>query len=301
MKILVQLPDLIEDAVMITPAIENIMKNNRSADITIVGSSVTSQLFIKDERIKSVVVDESNKSIFRLISLIRLARSLEEQDLVISFKNNFTSKFFLFFVSCDNKINYEENQSNTHKVEKYNSFVNNILKSEYEAGDLMLRVKPQWYKKPTFGIHPGSTYANVKRWDAKEFAKVAVKLSTKYDIILFGGKNEIDICHDIEEELKSNGINNYQNLAGKTTVTTLAEKIAGLDLFLTIDSGPMQIAGVYRVNTIVVPTSYDKINQISQWKNPLETIVYKEIDVYDEEEIEDYTATAEDVFKALNL
>lgn len=300
MKLLVELPELIEDTIMITPAIENLLKHYKDAEVTFVGSSISSQLFLNDRRVKSLIVDETNKSIFGLVSIFRLASKIGEQDLVVSFKNSFFSKFFLFFIKSEKKVNYVENKKNIHKVEKYNNFINSVINTDHKAGDLMLTFKPHWYKKPTLGIHPGSTYANVKRWNAKEFAKIAIKLSSKYDIVLLGGKNEIDITHDIEEELKLSGIENYENLAGKTTIPQLVEKIAGLDLFLTIDSGPMQIAAVYRVNTIVVPTSYDKIEQRCQWNNPLETIIYKHIDPYCEEE-QDHTPTSEDVLRLFNF
>lgn len=301
MKLLVELPDLIEDTIMVTPAIENLIKHHRGAQITLVGSAVSAKLFEKDVRISKVVVEDTSKSIFSLLSLFRTARGLGEQDLVISFKNSFFTKFFMFFVQCENKVIYEDIHKDCHNVEKYNEFMNKTLDTDYTAGDLMLRVKPQWFKKPTFGIHPGSTYANVKRWPSQEFSKVALALAHKYDIVLLGGKNEIDICEDIENQLKENGIENCTNLAGKTSVIDLAEKIAALDLFLTIDSGPMQIAGIYRVNTLIIPTSYEKIEQRNQWKNPLETIVYKYIDPYSDEEHKDFTPNAQDVLDLLKV
>lgn len=303
MRILIELPQLIEDTILLTPAIENLLKHYKDAEFTFVGTQVTAKLFSKDTRIKTLITNENSKSLFALLSLIRVARKVKEQDLVISFKEDFTSKFFLFFVSSKNKVFYKEENQNIHKVQKYNNFLNKVIKNDYKAGDLMLRFKPQWYKKPTFGIHPSSVFSGSKRWDAKEFAKVAIKLSSKYDIILFGGKSEIDIVLDIEEELKANGIKNYENLAGKTTLPDLVEKIAALDMFLTIDSGPMQIAAVYRVNSIIIPSSYSKIEQVCQWKNPLENIVYKEEDEFCDidEEHQDCMPTAQDVFKALNL
>ena len=299
MKLLVELPELIEDTVLITPAIENLLKHYRGAEVTFVGSSVSTQLFSKDERVKNLVVEETSKSLFTLISLFRMAKSFDEQDLVISFKDGFLSKFFVYFVNAKKKVTYTSNNKDIHQVEKYNNFVNETLDTSYKAGDLMLHFKPQWFKKPTFGIHPGSTYADVKRWPPQEFAKVAVALSAKYDIVLLGGKNEVDICSVIEEELQANGITNYENLAGKTSVADLVEKIAALDLFLGIDCGPMQLAAVYRVNSIILPTSYDKIEQRNQWKNPLETIVYKEVDPYEDEP--DYTVQAQDVLKLFKL
>jgi heptosyltransferase-2 len=256
---------------MVTPAIENLIKHHRGAQITLVGSAVSAKLFEKDVRISKVVVEDTSKSIFSLLSLFRTARGLGEQDLVISFKNSFFTKFFMFFVQCENKVIYEDINKDCHNVEKYNEFMNKTLDTDYAAGDLMLRVK------------------------------VALALAHKYDIVLLGGKNEIDICEDIENQLKENGIENCTNLAGKTSVIDLAEKIAALDLFLTIDSGPMQIAGIYRVNTLIIPTSYEKIEQRNQWKNPLETIVYKYIDPYSDEEHKDFTPSAQDVLDLLKV
>lgn len=301
MKILIELPDLMEDTVMITPAIENILKHHRGASFTLVGSAVSTQLFQKDKRIWKVVEEDTSGSIFSLLSLYRTASSLGEQDLVISFKNSFFTKFFMYFVKSENKVIYEDSQNEAHNVQRYNEFMNTTLEADYDAGDLMLRVKPQWFKKPTFGIHPGSTYADKKRWSSSQFAQVATALSKKYDVVLLGGRNEIDICQDIESQLKANGVENCTNYAGKTSVVDMVEKVAALDLFLTIDSGPMQVAGIYRVNTLIIPTCYENIEQRNQWKNPLETIVYKHIDPYSEEETEDYTPTVQDVLDILKV
>lgn len=96
MKLLVELPDLIEDTIMVTPAIENLIKHHRGAQITLVGSAVSAKLFEKDVRISKVVVEDTSKSIFSLLSLFRTARGLGEQDLVISFKNSFLLSFLCF-------------------------------------------------------------------------------------------------------------------------------------------------------------------------------------------------------------
>lgn len=301
MKLLVELPELIEDTVLVTPAIENLLKHHRNAEVTFVGSSVSTKLFENDKRVKNLIVGDTSNSIFSLITLFVTARSVGNQDLVVSFKNGFYTKFFLYFISCENKYSFVDDGSTIHKVEKYNNYINTVLNEEYKAGDLMLRFKPQWYKKPTFGIHPGSTYADVRRWDTKEFAQVALSLSSKYDIVLLGGRNEKDICEDIETSLRENGVENVQNFAAKTSISDLVEKIAGLDLFLTIDSGPMQIAAVYRVNSIIVPTTYKYIDQISQWNNPLETIIYPK-DEFDEGYSEEgFNPNAQDVLKLFNI
>ena len=81
---------------------------------------------------------------------------------------------------------------------------------------------------------------------------------------------ETDIAKDIENELIENNITNYQNLAGKTTIPELIEKIAGLSLFITNDSGPMHVAAAYKVKTAAIFWTYQdlkkQINGIIQMK-----------------------------------
>lgn len=88
---------------------------------------------------------------------------------------------------------------------------------------------------------------------------------------------ETDIAKDIEEELIKNGILNYENLAGKTTIPELIEKIAGLDLFITNDSGPMHVAAAYKVKTIAIfgPTKFSETNQ---WNNEKGKIITKNLE-----------------------
>ena len=131
-------------------------------------------------------------------------------------------------------------------------------------------------KNKLLGINPGATYGNSKRWYPRKFADVARDLSSEYDIIIFGGPEEKDIAADIEKHLIENGVKNYQNLAAKTSIAELINKIANLDLFVTGDSGPMHLAAAFQVPTVTIfgPTN-DK--ETSQWMNEKSIIVKKNL------------------------
>jgi heptosyltransferase-2 len=123
------------------------------------------------------------------------------------------------------------------------------------------------------GINAGATYGSAKRWYPEKFAEVIKVLSKKYSVILFGGAGEIEINSDIEQmaDIK------LQNLAGKTSIQELAENIAGLSLFITNDSGPMHIAGAFKIPTVAIFGSTNHI-ETNQWKNSRQEIVRKNIE-----------------------
>lgn len=263
---------------MATPAIENLIKTYPDAQITLLGSFVSTQAFQGYPNIKKVIVDDTKKSGNRYKNLISLAKSIGRVDLAISFRRSISSKFMMFFIKAKKKFNYRRlTKKEIHLCIRYNDFVNKVLNLKNEVGDLKLYFKPFNYGKPTLGINPGATYGSAKRWYPEEFAKIAIEMSKKYDIVIFGGPSETNIAKDIENELVSKGITNYQNLAGKTTIPELIEKIAGLDLFITNDSGPMHIAAAYKVKTVAIfgPTKFTETNQ---WNNPNGEIVTKNLD-----------------------
>ena len=277
-EIFIEIPSWLGDAIMATPAIENLIKTYPDAQIILLGSFVSTQAFQGYPNIKRVIVDDTKKSGNRYKNLISLAKSIGRVDLAISFRRSISSKFMMFFIKAKKKFNYRRlTKKEIHLCIRYNDFVNKVLNLQNEVGDLKLYFKPFNYGKSTLGINPGATYGSAKRWYPEEFAKIAIEMSKKYDIVIFGGPAETNIAKDIENELVSKGITNYQNLAGKTTIPELIEKIAGLDLFITNDSGPMHIAAAYKVKTVAIfgPTKFTETNQ---WNNPNGEIVTKNLD-----------------------
>jgi heptosyltransferase-2 len=277
-KIFIEIPTWLGDAIMATPAVENIIKTYPKAHITLLGSFVSTQAFKDFSNIERIIVDETKKQGNRYINLIKLAKSIGKVDMALSFRRSFSSKFMMFFIQAKQKYQYKRlSKEQIHQAIRYNDFVNFSLQTQHKTRDLKLYYTPFKYSKPTLGINPGATYGSAKRWYPKEFAKVAIALASKYDIVIFSGPGETDIANDIEQELIQNGIRNFKNLAGKTSIAELIERIAGLSLFLTNDSGPMHIAAAYKVKTVAIfgPTRFKETNA---WNNPNEHIVTKNLE-----------------------
>jgi len=278
MKLLIELPTWLGDCVMATPAIENIVNFYNDAEITFVGSFVSIESMKSHPKVvKTVVLDKKYRN------LIKISRELGDFDVFFSFRSSTRSKFLKFLISAKNKYQFDKNKyQNRHQVKKYNNFVNDGLNTNFSAGKLVLhnnhsKLNIQNSSLQLLGINPGASYGSAKRWHPEEFTKVASELSSQYDIVIFGGPNEVDIAADIEKGLIDSGVKNYQNFAGKTTIPELLDRISRLDLFITGDSGPMHVAAAFQVPTVAIfgPTKDD---ETSQWMNKKSLIIKKNLD-----------------------
>lgn len=272
MKILIELPTWLGDCIMALPAIDSLLSKYPDAEVTMVGSFVSTELFKAHPRVGRVVVDTTKKGGSRFINICRLARELGPHDLALSFRSHIFSNLLLWLSGSKQRHVYIRKGVAGHQVERYQQFVNRAVGSDAAPGEIALPYAAVRYRRTTLGINPGAAYGSAKRWYPEKFAEVASVLSERFDIIIFGGPCETDIAADIETELRRRNVKNVTNLAGKTTIPELCERIGGLELFITGDSGPMHIAAAYRVPTVSLfgPTRHD---ETCQWGNPRSVII----------------------------
>lgn len=276
-KVLIEVPTWLGDCVMTTPAIENIIKTYPEVQITIFGAFVSTAIFEEHPNVQKIVLDKSKKSSSRLKWIYNRAKELGEFDAALTFRRTFFSRLFIWFTKAKTKGYYRRYTKETiHQAIRYNDFVNKTFKLETKTQDLKIYFEPFSYEKPTLGINPGASYGSAKRWYPEKFAKVASELSKRYNIVIFGGPAEVDMANDIEAELKKSDVP-CENIAGKTSIKELCQKIGGLNLFVTGDSGPMHVAAAFKVPTVAIfgPT---KDKETSQWMNPQGVIVKKEME-----------------------
>ena len=274
MKILIELPTWLGDTVMATPAIENLTNYFNESEITLLGSLVAIEALKNHPNVTKTYVLEKN-----YFNLYKTIKSFNEFDVFFSFRSSLRSKFIKFYISSKSKYQFDKKKYiKDHQVEKYNNFINDSLNINTFASKLILHTKERNTdgKNKLLGINPGASYGSAKRWYPKEFADVAIDLSSQYDIIIFGGPDEKDIANDIEKYLIEKGVDNYQNLAAQTTIKELIIQISYLDLFITSDSGPMHLAAAFQIPTVAIfgPT---KDNETSQWMNEKSIIVKKNL------------------------
>ncbi len=290
MKILIILPNWLGDAIMATPAIELLASHYPSVRFTFVGSYASIEALKHHPLCERAVVDKTKKASNRFMATYKLAANLGEFNLGVTFRNQLHSSLLLRFtktVVCISRQSWHSMfllshtpkiPTNQHLVKQYSQLA--MIDSDNWNGNiphLTLYIKPKQFVKPTLGINAGATYGSAKRWYPERFAEVSREFSDRFDIIIFGGPNEVEMANEIESNLISFGVKNYINLAGKTNIEELCANIAGCSLFVTNDSGPMHVAAAYQVPTVAIfgPTRY---KETSQWMNEKSKIVRHEMD-----------------------
>jgi len=285
MRILIILPNWLGDAIMTTPAIELLSQAYPTARFTFVGSYVSIEALKYHPKCELAIIDETKKASSRLLATYKLANKLGEFHFALTFRNQLHSSLLLRFtktvVTLAKKswhsmflLSHTPTISNKeHLVRQYAKLAMINTNIKYELPTLKLYIEAKKFSKPTLGINAGATYGSAKRWYPERFGEVGAEFSSTYNIIIFGGPNEIEMAQEIENDLKQRGITNYINLAGKTDIKELCSHIGGCSLFITNDSGPMHIAASYQVPTVSIfgPTKY---TETSQWANEKSIIVH---------------------------
>ena len=276
MRVLIELPTWLGDAVMTTPAIESIISNYKNVEITIIGSNISTEVLKNHPKITHHFILEKN-----YLKFYKFAKKIGKFDKFFSFRESFRSKILKLFISSEEKFQFNKSKyANLHQVEKYSKFVNKSLGVKLPTHKLKIYTeklsKNKKNKRPIVGINPGASYGSSKRWLPEKFAEVAAEISVDYDILIFGNINEVEIGKEIEKKLKERNIKNYQNLSGRTSFQQLLSSIMNLDLFVTGDSGPMHLAAAFEIPTVAIfgPTNP---NETSQWMNKKNIIVKKNL------------------------
>lgn len=290
MKILIILPNWLGDAVMATPAIELLAIHYPDANFTFMGSYASIEALKYHPRCKNAILDETKKAKNRIKATYELAKKIGSFDMAISFRDQIHSSLLLRLtgsVICIAKYSWHSMFLLSHtpniKTDKHLSkqyaelAMTNTDSWDGNTPKLKLYIEPKRFEKQTLGINAGATYGSAKRWYPERFAQVAYEFSDRYNIIIFGGPNEVMVANEIESCLKSLGVKNYTNLAGKTTIKELCENIGGCSLFITNDSGPMHVAAAYGVPSVAIfgPTKH---TETSQWMNEKSKIVRHEME-----------------------
>jgi len=283
-KILIRGVNWLGDAVMTLPAIRSLRIANRNSAISLLLKPSVAPLFEKDPNIDEVIIYEER---FRtLTGKALLSNRLRKKAFSKAFllQNAFDAALLALLAGIPERIGYgrdgrsfmltkpakfTDDDRKHHHIDYYLNLLRSTgMKAEYSIPyifqsleeRLKARESLSKLKRPVLGINPGAAYGSAKRWMPERFAEVADWFIRDMggSVVIFGGKNEEYIAHEIEILAAKNRGNlkeAYQesviiNFAGKTSLRQLISLISECDALITNDSGPMHIS--YAVGTPLV-------------------------------------------------
>ncbi|TAE00904.1 MAG: lipopolysaccharide heptosyltransferase II [Bacteroidetes bacterium] len=264
-KILIIRLSSIGDIILTTPLIRAVRKQFPEAEIDFLVKTEFSDLLKYNLQINKIIKFDKNLKIKGLNELKNQIQA-QKYDWIIDLHKNLRSRYLVFFSNAKLITNYSKQYWYRtllilFKINLYPKpikkvylhyfdavSVANIIDddqgteiffSEKENQNYLQIIENQGYKnqKPILAICPAAS-ANTKKWLSDGFAKVADHFAKKYEIVLLGGKADIEICEEVRSKMQSKAI----NLAGKTNLLESAVLLKNSVALVCNDTGMMHLA-----------------------------------------------------------
>ncbi|HVR72447.1 MAG TPA: glycosyltransferase family 9 protein [Vicinamibacteria bacterium] len=129
-------------------------------------------------------------------------------------------------------------------------------------------------RRPLVGIHP-SGGRRVKQWDVDRWGEVAARLQREFaaTVLITGGPGDRPLAEVVARGLPARAV----DLSGKLSVRETLAVIAGLDLFLSPDTGPMHMAAAVGTPSVSVFGPSDPARYSSAPPGPRHVVVRREL------------------------
>lgn len=129
-------------------------------------------------------------------------------------------------------------------------------------------------RRPLVGVHP-SGGRRVKQWDVARWGEVAARLQREFGatVLITGGEGDRALAETVARALPERAF----DLTGKLSVRETLAVIAGLDLFLSPDTGPMHMAAAAGTPSVSVFGPSDPVRYFSAPPGPRHVVVRREL------------------------
>jgi heptosyltransferase II len=255
-SILIIKPGAMGDLLQLTPVLRLLKKRFPESTLTIlVGSSASQELFRYNPNVDATIVYDRWNEHRSLGGLLRLRQRLKAgcHDLVLNFQRSNLKGWLLASAAfpCRVLIYHKSRQPGIHAV---NDHLKTLAPLGLFTEDLALEFFPspesevfadRFFReqgltaKSVVALNPGASHP-VNRWDTRQFAELADRLSEEagINVMIVGGKEDIPLSETIVSSSRSQLI----NLAGKTSISELGSLLKRCELLVSGDTGPLHLA-----------------------------------------------------------
>ena len=208
----------------------------------------------------------------------RLARSLRDRrfDLAVILPNSFDSALPAFLARIPERVGFDRDGRGWMLTKAVARIApgDTPPHQSFHYLELLVRARLIRHRPPNpeirlegvrvesrnvIGVSPGAAFGGAKRWLPDRFADAALAVAapTGASIAIFGAKDEVAVCGEVEAAIA--GRAPVVNYAGRTTLVEFIEAAAACRAFLTNDSGSMHVVSALGVPVVAVFGSTDHI------------------------------------------
>ena len=299
-KIIVRGVNWIGDAIFTTPALSALRTGFPKAEINLLIPEKVTDIYEGNPNIDELIVYGRKGGLKERIKLIRTLREKNFDLGIIMQSTSYEPAILLFLAKIPERIGYAHSLRNLlltrvvkcfkgvqHEVDFFLELIK-ALGVEIERKEVFMaedRETKEWavnflvkngYKvsEPLIGIFPGAYFGPAKRWFPERYATLTDRLIKDYRarVVFLGGKNDLFLIRKIVANTTATLI----NAVGKTSLKQLRALIERCHLFITNDSGPLQIASTTKTPIIALFGSSDP-EKTSPWRKEDCTVIYKKV------------------------
>ena len=260
-RILVMRFSALGDAAMLAPVVKELIKQHPDTSIYVASRPMMKAIFnqIKEVNFIPIDFDKDYKGLLGIFKLYRKLKSYNFSEIadchnvlrtkVIDclFKNAGKKVAVLDKGRSEKKELIDQKNKNLRPLKPMTERYADIFRSLGYSLELSHELKSNFSKEPkSIGIAPFAKFES-KTFPLKRMKEIVLKLAENgYQIYLFGGgKKESGILHNWEKMHE-----NIHSLAGKMTFHEELEKIANLEIMLSMDSANMHLASLMGTRVI---------------------------------------------------
>jgi lipopolysaccharide heptosyltransferase II len=258
-RILIRSSNWLGDAVMSVPTVRAFKRGRPDAHITILTPAKLASFWKSVTGVDDIIEIQPAKS--GVFSVARSIKSKRIFDAAILFPNSLRSALEVWLGGIPVRVGFRGHNRrklltkimpNWPRLAPPRAQVDVFMKLAEKCGanidDPTLRDSlGAWKPDPSanYGvICPGAEYGPAKRWHPERFAECAKQLTERHGLkwVVVGTSKESELCGRVASLIGDESI--AQNLAGKTTLEELAERLISCRILITNDTGTMHLAGL---------------------------------------------------------
>ena len=281
-RMLILSPNWLGDAVMALPAIADVKRKFPTTRLIVAARRSVADMFRLAPPVDEVLVLQWNGRLFRTRDLradLAALRALAA-DGAILFPNSFASAWLVSQARIPKRFGYardwrrrwlthavEVPKGSVHQAEYYQHLVRScdvpsgplqpILEapaSAMEEARALLASRGWDQSRPVVALAPGAAYGTAKRWLPAHFARLMTMLvSTRGAMcVLVGSRGDRETTQWVRDLIPSGERAHVLDVAGETSLQTLAGVMSLSRIFISNDSGAMHMASALAVPVVAL-------------------------------------------------